>query len=86
MKEKAWKLVREDGLTKKSLKVLWIEFGDDGRFKEQYEEPGVGRSLLMGPFNEFFTWQTTVVKEITKLEDNLVEFKTKNSKYTLTYE
>jgi len=81
-----WKLVREhDGLTNQSKEVVWIEFGEDGRFKAKHEEPGVGRSLLMSPFNNFFTWQTTGVTEIVAATPNLdyVKFKTTNSTYEL---
>jgi len=79
-----WKLVRErDGLTKQSEKVLWIEFDDSGRFKERYDQVGVGRSLLMSPFNDFFTWQTTTVTEIVEERDDYIKFKTENSNYEL---
>jgi hypothetical protein len=79
-----WKLVRErDGLTKKSKEVMWIEFDDDGRFKEKYDEPKVGRSLIMSPFNQFFTWQTTVITEIMEEKENSIKFKTSNSVYEL---
>jgi len=79
-----WKLVRErDGLTKQSEKVLWIEFDDSGRFKEKYDEVGIGRSLLMSPFNQFFTWQTTTVTEIVEERDDYIKFKTENSNYEL---
>jgi hypothetical protein len=79
-----WKLVRErDGLTKQSEKVLWIEFDDSGRFKERYNEVGIGRSLLMSPFNDFFTWQTTTVTEIVEQREDYIKFKTKNSNYEL---
>ena len=55
--EHNWKLVRErDNLTNKSKEVIWIEWGDDGKFKAKHSEPAVGRSLLMSPFNEFYTW------------------------------
>jgi len=81
-----WVLEREaDGLTKIAKDVCWIEFGNDNRFKEQHFFPGVGRSLLMGPFNEFFTWQTTVVTEILEQTPVFVKFKTQNSTYTLTH-
>ena len=81
-----WKLVRErDGLTKKSKEVMWIEFGDDGRFKEQHKEPGIGRSLIMSPFNQFFTWQTTTITEIIEQKENYIKFKTGNSIYELHY-
>jgi len=79
-----WKLVRErDGLTKQSEKVKWIEFNEDGRFKDQYETIGLNRSLIMSPFNEFFTWQTTVVTEILEQREDYVKFKTNNSVYEL---
>ena len=80
-----WKLVRErDGLTKQSEKVMWIEFNDDGRFKERYDEIGLNRSLIMSPFNDYFTWQTTTVTEILEHTDEYVKFKTTNSIYTLS--
>ena len=81
-----WKLVRErDGLTKQSEKVMWIEFNEDGRFKDKYDEPVIGRSLLMSPFNNFFTWQTTMITEIVEQRDNYIKFKTQNSNYELFY-
>ena len=45
----------------------------------------VGRSLLMSPFNHFFTWQTTVVTEIIASEpdSSYIKFKTENSTYEL---
>ena len=80
-----WKLVRErDGLTKQSEKVKWIEFDKDGRFKDQHETIGLNRSLIMSPFNDFFTWQTTTVTEILEQTDEYVKFKTNNSVYTLS--
>jgi hypothetical protein len=79
-----WKLVRErDGLTKQSEKVMWIEFNSDGRFKEKYDEIGLNRSLIMSPFNDFFTWQTTTVTEILEQTEEYVKFKTSNSIYEL---
>lgn len=81
-----WKLVREgDGLTKTSSKVKWIEWDDNGRAKETHDFPAVGYSLIMSPFNIYFTWQTTQVTEILYMEeDGSVRFRTKNSVYTLT--
>jgi hypothetical protein len=79
-----WKLVRErDGLTKQSADVMWIEFGDNGFFKEKHTEPAVGRSLIMSPFNQFFTWQTTVVTDIVEQREDYVCFDTTNSRYEL---
>ena len=79
-----WKLVRErDGLTKQSEAVIWIEFGENGFFKEKHNEPAIGRSLLMSPFNQFFAWQTTVVTEIVEQREDYIKFKTENSNYEL---
>ena len=82
-----WRLVREgDGLNKKSKAVMWIEWDElSGRFKAQHAKPAIGRSLIMSPFNHFFTWQTTVVTEILDSTDDLsyIKFKTKNSTYEL---
>lgn len=79
-----WKLVREgDELTKSSEKIAWIEWNEDGKGKEVYDDPGVGRSLIMSPFNDFFTWMTTEVTEIVEQKDDYVKFKTKNSTYNL---
>ena len=79
-----WKLVRErDGLTKQSKEVLWIEFNEEGRFKSKHDKPAVGRSLLMSPFNQFFTWQTTPITEIVEEREDYIKFKTQNSNYEL---
>lgn len=80
-----WKLVRErDGLTKQSEDIIWLEFGDDGFFKEKHNEPAIGRSLLMAPFSPFFTWQTTIVTKIVEQRDGYLKFETENSVYELT--
>jgi hypothetical protein len=79
-----WKLVRErDHLTKQSAEVMWVEFNDEGRFKSKHDEPDIGRSLLMSPFNQFFTWQTTIITEIVEERDDYIKFKTENSNYEL---
>jgi hypothetical protein len=79
-----WKLVRErDGLTKESTNVMWLEFDEVGRFKDKYDTPAVGRSLIMSPFSQYFTWQTTTITEIVEERDDYVKFKTENSNYEL---
>jgi hypothetical protein len=79
-----WKLIREgDGMTAQSKEVMWLEFGDDSRFKAKHEEPAIGRSLIMSPFSDYFTWQTTDIKEIVEERDGYIKFKTKNSVYEL---
>ena len=79
-----WKLVRErDGLTNQSKEIKWLEWNDEGRFKAEHDKPAVGYSLIMSPFNQFFTWQTTSITEIVEEREDYVKFKTKNSNYEL---
>lgn len=79
-----WKLLRErDGLLKQSKEVKWLEWNVDGTFKASHPLPAHGLSLLMSPFNQFFTWQTTTITEIVEQRDNYVKFKTGNSSYEL---
>ena len=79
-----YKLVRErDGLTKTSVNVKWLEFGEDGRYKADFSQIAVGRSLLMSPFGPSFTWQTTPVTEIIEQREDYLKFNTENSVYEL---
>ena len=79
-----WKLVRErDGLTKQSKGVKWIEWNKDGSLKHYFDEASIGRSLLMSPLNQYFTWQTTLVTEIVEQREDYIKFKTGNSNYEL---
>lgn len=78
-----YKLTRTDGLTKESSRVKWIEFDENGKFKESFTLPLVGRSLLMSPFNLSYTWMTTLVTEILEESRDFVRFTTKNSEYKL---
>jgi hypothetical protein len=82
-----WKLVRSrDGLTKHSVDILWIEFNEDGTFKAKHSDFAIGRSLLMSPFTQFFTWQTTSITKIlaATADSSYIKFETKNSEYELT--
>ena len=82
--EHKYKLVRNrDGLTKQSKDIKWLEFNEEGRYKADYPDIAVGRSLIMSPFNQFFTWQTTLVTEIVEQRDDYIKFKTENSLYEL---
>lgn len=79
-----WKLVRErDGLTKQSNDITWVEWNEDGRFKAQFKEIAIDRSLIMSPFNESFTWQTTTVTKIVEQREDYIKFETTNSVYEL---
>lgn len=79
-----WKLVRErDGITKQSERILWLEWNEDRSFKTKHDEPSIGLSLIMSPFNDFFTWQTTSITKILKQQEGYLKFKTENSIYEL---
>jgi hypothetical protein len=79
-----WRLVREgDGLNKKSKAIMWLEWNQDGTFNSKHNEPAIGRSLIMSPFNHFFTWQTTIITELIEVKDDYIKFKTENSTYEL---
>jgi hypothetical protein len=81
-----WKLVRErDGLTNESKDIKWLEWNEEGRVRQDCTEPAVGRSLLMSPFNDFFTWMTTDITEIVESSEDgsYLKFNTRNSVYEL---
>lgn len=78
-----YRLLRSDGLEKRSEKVMWLEWGEDSRVSKTHQEPLLETSLIMSPFNAFFTWQTTVITEILEKREDYVHFKTKNSEYEL---
>ena len=81
-----WKLFRErDGLTNQSKDIMWIEWNEDGTLKEKHDTFAIGRSLLMSPFNQFFTWQTTPITKIIAATADVfyLKFETKNSIYKL---
>jgi len=81
---KIWVLKRSDGLVKKSEKIKWVNWNNDGTFKNESEIITINSSLLMSPFNQFYTWLTTPIIEIIS-NDGIIEFKTKNSNYTLEF-
>ncbi len=82
--EPKYRLVRErDNLTKHSARIMWLEWNEDGTFKNTHPLPAPGLSLIMSPFNDFFTWHTTTVTEIVEQRDDYVKFKTENSNYEL---
>ena len=82
--EPKYKLVRgRDQLTKTSRDVKWLEFGADGRYRADFKDIAVGRSLIMSPFGPSFTWQTTPVTEIVEQREDYIKFNTENSSYEL---
>ena len=82
--EPKYRLIRErDKLVKESARVMWLEWNEDGTFKDKHDTPDISRSLIMSPFNDYFTWQTTLVTEIIEQRKDYIKFKTQNSNYEL---
>ena len=80
-----YRLARDrDKLVKESANIIWLEWNEDRTFKSKHNEPAIGRSLLMSPFNESYTWQTTVIVEILEQKEDYLKFRTENSIYELT--
>ena len=79
-----YKLVREsDGLTNYGQQIKWIEWKEDGTFNKQYNEPAIGRSLILNPHRISYTWLTTSVTKIIEQRDDYIKFNTRNSNYEL---
>lgn len=66
-----------------SKDVKWIEWNPSGAAKGLRDEPQLEFSMLMSPFNQYFTWQTTQIDQLIEVSDNMVHFKTRNSEYKL---
>lgn len=80
-----YKLTKVDTFGAKfAAKIAWIEWGDDAKFKQTYDEPAIGRSLILDPHQGMhYTWMTTTVTEIIEQTDSFITFKTQNSHYKL---
>lgn len=79
----AYKIVRtSDGLIKYGNKLQWVEWKEDAKFKEAYNEIGINRSLVVDFFMGNFKWMTTQVQSYTK-DNETITFNTKNSTYTI---
>lgn len=79
----SYRLVKNNGDTHYSEDICFVSFYKDGTFRKKYLKPAIGRSLLMSPFNKYFTWQTTLITEIIKMSKGYFLFRTQNSLYEL---
>jgi len=78
-----YKLIRSsDNLIVTGNKILWLEWNENGTYKEHHETPVVGASLVVDPNYGTYTWLTTTMNSFTE-EEGVVNFETKNSKYQL---
>jgi hypothetical protein len=78
-----YKLTRErDNLTKVGKAIKYIEWNEQGRVSNSYDEPAIGRSLILDPQYVVYTWLTTEITSFTN-EDGVLKFSTKNSNYIM---
>ena len=78
-----YKLTREqDNKVIEGEKINYIEWDQDGRFSKQFDEPAMGRSIILNPHYFKYSWMTTEITSFTKDEDKVI-FQTKNSTYIL---
>ena len=68
---------------KLSTDITWLEWNEDRTYKARHKKPEVGFSLLMSPFNQYFTWQTTPIIYIKEEREDFWHFETENSTYIL---
>ena len=79
-----YKLTREnDNKVLRGTIVKYVEWNENDRgFKELYDEPSIGRSIILDPHRMSFTWLTTVITSFSE-ENGILKFKTRNSNYIL---
>jgi hypothetical protein len=80
-----YKLEREsDGLIKTGNNIIWVEWQEDGSYKQKHQGPIIGASLVLDFFGcGGYTWMTTAVTQIDSTSEDLITFKTQNSLYKL---
>lgn len=79
-------LTRHDGLVKKGTQIDWIEWKENGTFKQKHDKPEIGLSCILDGNRFSYSWMTTTITEHGVNEDGNIWFNTENSKYTLTTE
>lgn len=74
---------KRDGKVVKGNDVIYVEFGEDGKYKDFTKEFKVGNNLVMDFRGGNFTWMTTKITNILEQTENYVIFVTLNSEYKL---
>jgi hypothetical protein len=75
---------KKDGKVLMGEEAKWIEWSEDGKFKELHDEPSVGRSCILDPKRgPYFTWMTTSVIDFEISEEGSITFTTENNEYVL---
>ena len=74
-----------DGKTIAGSTVDWIEWNEDGTFKQKHNEPQVGYACIIDGYKFTYGWLTTTITEILDISEEYIKFKTENSEYKLKY-
>ena len=74
-----------DGKTIAGSTVDWIEWNEDGTFKQKHNEPQVGYACIIDGHKFTYGWLTTTITEILDISEEYIKFKTENSEYKLKY-
>jgi hypothetical protein len=74
---------KRDGKVVKGNDIIYVEFGEDGNYKDFTKEFKVGSNLVVDFRGGNFTWMTTKITNILEQTENYVIFVTVNSEYKL---
>lgn len=75
-----YKIVRvNDGKTIETKDYKFVVFNKEGRGNEMVDTPQEKSSLIVPPYNMYYTWLTSPIVEVI----NEFNFKTKNSEYKI---
>lgn len=74
---------KKDEKVIKGNDVIYVEFGEDGKYKDFTKEFKVGNNLVMDFREGSFTWMTTKITNILEQTENYIIFVTLNSEYKL---
>jgi hypothetical protein len=66
-------------------RVDWVEWNEDGTFKQKHDAPQVGYSCIIDGNRFTYGWLTTTITEILDISEEYIKFKTENSEYQLKY-
>ena len=69
----------EDGKEFRTEDYKFVVFNEKGQGKEMIDNPQLGTSLILPPYNASYSWMTSTITEV--IDD--YNFKTKNSNYEI---
>jgi hypothetical protein len=82
-----YKIVRKnDGKKMFSESFKFITYDETGRGKSLEDNIEIDSSLVLPPYNKYFTWITSPITKIIENTGDIIHFKTNNSEYIITKE